>query len=78
MFDHKFDSEHRRTIEELGHYTIPSNPVETIQATILGALPTLGRDSVERLPVEFCELILSLWEKCMTENYVCACETMSR
>ena len=71
MLDHRFDIKHKRTIEELGQYTIPSNPGESVQSKILAAIPALGRQTVNNLPVEFCQLIIQLWTQCMDEKYVC-------
>jgi hypothetical protein len=71
MLDHRVDPKHLRTIEELGKYKLPSNPTESFQSIILGKIPTLGyRKPTSDLPIEFCELIISLWSKCMAEKYV--------
>ena len=69
MLDHQPNRDHLRTIEELGKHALPSAPKESFQSMILGSLPTLGlKKPVSDLPVEFCELLISLWSKCMDEN----------
>jgi hypothetical protein len=70
MLDHKFDSQHKRTVEELAQYSIPSCPEESLQSAILAAIPKLGRQSVDNLPIEFCQLIIQLWKSCTDERYV--------
>ena len=72
MLDHRPYRDHSRTIEELGKHALPSAPKESFESTILGQIPTMGRGRpMSDLPVEFCELLISLWRKCFEEKYVC-------
>jgi hypothetical protein len=69
MLDHRPKRNHLRTIEELGKHALPSTPNESFESIILGSLPSLGlKKPVSDLPVEFCELLISLWSKCMDEK----------
>jgi hypothetical protein len=71
MLDHRPNKDHLRTIEALGAYALPSAPKESFEAIILGKLPVLGlKKPISDLPVEFCELLISLWAKCFDEKYV--------
>ncbi len=71
MLDHQIDSDHLRTIEELGKYALPSSPGESFQATILGKMPTLGLGKFPRdLPIDFCELLISIWSTCIEKEFV--------
>jgi hypothetical protein len=71
MLDHKVDSKHKRTIQELENYALPSSPDDSLQTHLLSKIPELGliKSQIE-LPVNFCELVISLWSKCMEEKYV--------
>lgn len=69
ILDHRFDSQHQRTIEELGKHKIPSE-TESLQSMILGKIPSFGQNDVTRFPLEFCEFIIFLWGACMKEKYV--------
>jgi hypothetical protein len=71
MLDHRPYRDHRRTIEELGKHALPSTPKESFESTILGHIPAMARGRpMSDLPVEFCELLISLWKKCFEEKYV--------
>lgn len=74
MLDHRPSENHLRTIEALGNYALPSKPEESFESIILGQIPTLGfkRPSSTDLPIEFCELLISIWSKCLDEKYVSA------
>jgi hypothetical protein len=72
MLDHRPYRDHRRTFEELGKHALPSAPKESFESIILGQIPTMGRGrSMHDLPIEFCELLISLWTKSFEEKYVC-------
>lgn len=71
MLDHRPKRDHLRTIQEFGKHALPSDPNESFESIILGNLPTLGlKKPVSDLPIEFCELLISLWSKCVKEEYV--------
>jgi hypothetical protein len=71
MLDHRRDSKHLRTLEELGKYYLPSRPIESLQSVIFGKIPGLGyKKPTKDLPIDFCELLISLWTTCMEEKYV--------
>ncbi|KAH6676267.1 DNA repair protein-like protein Rad26 [Halenospora varia] len=70
MLDHRIDRSHRRTIQELEKYSLPSKRDESFQSMILGKIPILGFKKAQKdLPIDFCELLISLWSKCMEEKY---------
>jgi hypothetical protein len=71
MLDHQVDSKHKRTIQELEKYALQPSPDESLQTHLLSKIPELGLiKSQKELPVSFCELLISLWSKCMDEKYV--------
>jgi hypothetical protein len=71
MLDHRPHQYHLRTIEALGNHALPSTPEESFESIILGKIPELGlRKPATDLPIEFCELFISLWTKCFEEKYV--------
>lgn len=71
MLNHRINAHHLRTLEELGKHAFPSSPKESLQSLILGEIPALGlKKQSKGLSVEFCELLISLWAKCMEEKYV--------
>lgn len=72
MLDHKIDAKHLRTLEELGKYTFPTAPHETLQSLVLAKIPALGLEKEsKKLSVDFCDFLISLWKKCLKEKYVC-------
>jgi hypothetical protein len=72
MLDHRVDSNHLRTLEELGKHSLPSAPKESFQSIILGRIPELGvKKSSKDLPIDFCELLISIWKSSLEEKYVC-------
>lgn len=71
MLDHRPDRDHLRSIEALGKYALPSAPTESFESVILGKIPVLGQSKpATDLPIEFCELLISLWTNCLDEKYV--------
>jgi hypothetical protein len=71
MLDHRPRRDQGRTIEELGKHALPLTPKESLESVILGQIPAMGRGRpTSDLPIEFCELIISLWKKCFEEKYV--------
>lgn len=71
MLDHRVDSDHARTIQELEKYALPSSPNESFQSVLLGKIPTLGFKKPQKdLPIDFCELLISMWSNCIVEKYV--------
>ena len=73
MLDHRPSNGQLRTIEALAKHTLPSSNEESLAAVILGKIPTLGlKKHITELPVEFCELLISVWAKCFDEKYVWA------
>ncbi|TVY84456.1 hypothetical protein LSUE1_G001278 [Lachnellula suecica] len=70
MLDHRVNSDHARTIQELAKFALPSSPDESFQSVLLGKIPTLGLKKPQKdLPISFCELLISLWSKCIEEKY---------
>jgi hypothetical protein len=73
MLDHRYKSEQPRTMEELSKYAFPSAPNESFQSILLGKIPVLGFNKPAKdLPIDFCELLISMWAKCVEEKYVCS------
>ncbi|KAG9238524.1 DNA repair protein-like protein Rad26 [Amylocarpus encephaloides] len=71
MLDHRIDFRHDRTIQELNKHTLPSTPNISFQTLLLSKIPSLGlKKSQQDLPVDFCELLISMWEQCMEEKYL--------
>ena len=71
MLDHRVDANHLRTVEELAKHSLPSSPKESFQSIILGRIPELGvKKSSKDLPIDFCELLISIWNGCLKEKYV--------
>lgn len=71
ILDHRPSNGHLRTIEALGKYSLPSSNDESLAAVILGKIPLLGlRKQITELPVEFCELLISMWAMCVEGKYV--------
>ncbi|RFU30308.1 hypothetical protein B7463_g6024, partial [Scytalidium lignicola] len=71
MLDHRPRQDHLRTMEALSKYAFPSSQKESLASIIFGQLPTLGmKKSITELPIEFCELLVSLWAKCIEEKYL--------
>lgn len=70
VLDHKIDRSHLKTIEELTKFAFPSAPDESLTSLILGKLPTLSTNPPSTdFPIELCELIISLWSRCLAEKY---------
>ncbi|TVY90902.1 hypothetical protein LAWI1_G001355 [Lachnellula willkommii] len=70
MLDHRVSLDHARTIQELEKYALPSSPDESFQSILLGKIPTLGFKKPQKdLPVDFCELLISMWSNCIAEKY---------
>ncbi|TVY24546.1 hypothetical protein LHYA1_G006276 [Lachnellula hyalina] len=70
MLDHRVSLDHARTIQELEKYALPSSPDESFQSILLGKIPTLGSKRPQKdLPVDFCELLISMWSNCVAEKY---------
>ncbi|KAG9243376.1 DNA repair protein-like protein Rad26 [Calycina marina] len=71
MLDHRQSKDHVRTIEALGNYRLPSSVGESLAAAVLGAIPSLGsKKPVADLPIQFCEILISLWSRCFDEKYL--------
>lgn len=71
VFDHRPHNDHLRTFEEFTKLAFPSAPKASFASIILEKLPTLNTKQIPSdFPIEFCELIISLWKKCLAEEYV--------
>lgn len=70
VLDHKIDRDHLKTLEEFTKFAFPSAPDESFTSLFLGKLPTLStKQATSDFPIELCELIISLWSRCLTEKY---------
>ncbi|EKD18276.1 DNA repair protein Rad26 [Drepanopeziza brunnea f. sp. 'multigermtubi' MB_m1] len=70
MLDHRIDGKNLRTFEELGKHAYPSAPSESFQSIILCKVPSLGFKKLSKdLEIDFCELLISMWTRCMDEEY---------
>ncbi|CAJ2512583.1 Uu.00g055980.m01.CDS01 [Anthostomella pinea] len=59
----------RLTFEYLADFVLPSRPTESLAAILFGKLATAGNpDDPMRLPIEFCELVIQLWDDCRKEG----------
>lgn len=67
--DHRPQRDQLRTTEEFARVYFPSNPQESFASIIYGKLPTLSKQSAAEFPVQLCELLITLWKQCLTENY---------
>jgi hypothetical protein len=71
VFDHRPYKGHLRTFEEFTKLAFPSAPGISFASIILEKLPTLNAKQIPSdFPIEFCELIISLWSRCIAEKYV--------
>ncbi|RDW69251.1 hypothetical protein BP6252_08271 [Coleophoma cylindrospora] len=71
MMDHRPNRGQPRTFEEFSKYALPSSPKESLSSIMFSKIPAMGmKRSSADLPVEFCELLLSIWSKCMAEKYL--------
>jgi len=70
VLDHASLHGRRLTFDLFASYTFPSDPSQSLAALIFQKLPRLGSpEDPHQLLVDFCELILDLWSKCLTEKY---------
>ncbi len=71
VFDHRPYKDHLRTFEEFTRLAFPSAPGVSFASIVLEKLPTFNTKQVPSdFPIEFCELIVSLWSRCLAEKYV--------
>lgn len=71
IFDHRPHRDHLRTLEEFASLAFPSATNESFASIVLGKLPAMNqKKSSAEFAIEFCELILSLWSRCLVEKYV--------
>ncbi|KAI3400534.1 hypothetical protein diail_2734 [Diaporthe ilicicola] len=58
------------TFDLLARYSFPSDPDQSFAGIIFQKLPSLGdaHDPV-RLLIDFCEMIIDLWDQCLREKY---------
>jgi hypothetical protein len=71
VFDHRPYKDHLRTFEEFTRLAFPSAPGASFASIVLEKLPTFNAKQMPSdFPIEFCELIVSLWSKCLAEKYV--------
>lgn len=58
------------TFDLLARYNFPSDPEQSFAGIIFQKLPSLGdpHDPV-RLLIDFCEMIIDLWDQCLREKY---------
>lgn len=57
------------TFDLLARYNFPSDPEQSFAGIIFQRLPSLGdpHDPM-RLPIDFCELLIDLWDQCLREK----------
>jgi len=71
MLDRRPNHDSMRTIQEFSKHALPSTPNESFESIILGKISSLGGKKVASdLPVDFCEVLIKLWTKCVEEEYV--------
>ncbi|KAJ9666923.1 hypothetical protein H2201_003057 [Coniosporium apollinis] len=69
FFNHRPYAGHDRTFEAFTKLAFPSTPTKTLSSFVLDELPSLSRKDTEDFPHAFCTLLLSLWERCLSEGY---------
>jgi hypothetical protein len=70
--DHRPYSGHLRTFEEFAKLAFPTSPDESLASIVLGRLSGISKKrSPSEFPIEFCELIISIWSRCLEERFVC-------
>lgn len=58
------------TFDLLARYSFPSDPDQSFAGIIFQKLPSLGDPSDPvRLLIDFCDLIIDLWDQCLREQY---------
>lgn len=71
MFDHRPRQDHLRTLEEFASLAFPTATNESFASIVLGKLPAINqKKSAAEFAIEFCELIISMWSRCLVETYV--------
>ncbi|KAK3986860.1 hypothetical protein QBC44DRAFT_332619 [Cladorrhinum sp. PSN332] len=70
VLEHNALSDQGPTFDLFSRFVFPSEPSTTLASMILQKLPRLGNPSEPlRLLVDFAQLILDLWQRCLAERY---------
>ncbi|KAI9805056.1 MAG: hypothetical protein M1825_000890 [Sarcosagium campestre] len=70
MLNHRPPAESSRAIELFAHFAFPSQPDVSFSAILLDKVALRSvKNPPENLPVDFCLSLLSLWSRCLKEEY---------
>ncbi|KAI9819353.1 MAG: hypothetical protein M1832_004058 [Thelocarpon impressellum] len=70
VLHHRPSPERPRALDELRNYALPSAPDVPISSIILDRLSLFGaRARPQNYPGDFFDMVASLWENCLSENY---------
>lgn len=56
-------------MEEFAQLSFPNSTKQSFASILLGKMPTMKQTAVE-FPIDFCELLISLWSDCLHNKYV--------
>ncbi|EME86950.1 uncharacterized protein MYCFIDRAFT_115265, partial [Pseudocercospora fijiensis CIRAD86] len=59
---------HAATVESLAKYSFPSQPTKTLSSILMHDISYISND--ESLPLRVAEVCISLWSKCLAEEYL--------
>jgi hypothetical protein len=68
--NHRPHRGHVRTFEALGQHHFPATPNESFESILYSKLPTVRTNKTDEFAIEFCDIIISLWARCLEEKYV--------
>lgn len=69
--DHSASHGRPLTFELFSRYAFPTQPGDSFAAMFFGQIPRMSTEP-RRLLVEFAQLVLEMWTRCLTEKYHCA------
>ncbi|KAF2089594.1 hypothetical protein K490DRAFT_10772, partial [Saccharata proteae CBS 121410] len=69
MMNHKPFGSGRKTFEVFATYTLPSDPSTSLSSYIFSQTAQYEDESATEFPQRFCEILLSLWERCLLGTF---------
>ncbi|KAI9807456.1 MAG: hypothetical protein M1833_000201 [Piccolia ochrophora] len=69
MLNHRPSQTASRTFEALTQYALPSAPERSFASTIMDEMSLLGAIGPKEFPLGFCNIVLSMWSRCLEEKY---------
>ncbi|KAI5856733.1 hypothetical protein GGS23DRAFT_600998 [Durotheca rogersii] len=71
LLNHSSPRGHSPSFDYLARFALPSRPMESLASILFQKLAIIGDpEDPLRLPIEFCELVIQLWDSCRKENYL--------